>query len=191
MEDGRLTDGHGRTVDFRNTVIIMTSNLGTSEAGRQAMGFHVRNKGVLDEERLKTSIQEALKQAFRPEFLNRIDEIIVFNPLTQNEVKEIVKLLSAEIQSRLSEHAIAFELTNKALEWLVKEGYDPVYGARPLRRALQRYIENPLAKKLLAGELTGGDTIIVDLKKNSLTFTKAIEIMDSSASDDLTNPSQT
>jgi ATP-dependent Clp protease ATP-binding subunit ClpC len=188
LEDGRLTDGHGRTVDFRNTVIIMTSNLGTSEAGRQAMGFHVENKGVLDEERLKASVQEALKQAFRPEFLNRIDEIIVFNPLTQKEIKEIVKLLSGEIQERLAEHAISFDLTNKALDWLVKEGYDPVYGARPLRRALQRYIENPLAKKLLAGELTQGDNIVVDVKKNSLTFTQVIEITDSSISESSTNP---
>ena len=170
LEDGRLTDGHGRTVDFRNTVIIMTSNLGTSMANRSSVGFRSGENGVLDEERLKSTVQDALKRAFRPEFLNRIDEIIVFNALTQDEIREIVKLMAKEIQGRLSEQRITLELTDEALGWLVDEGYDPVYGARPLRRALQRYVENPLARMLLAGELEEGDTITVGLQDGSLDF---------------------
>ena len=170
LEDGRLTDGQGRTVDFRNTVIIMTSNLGTREMGRTPVGFRSDGKGVLDEERLKVSVKDALKKAFRPEFLNRIDEIIVFNALTQDEIREIVKLMTAEIQDRLSEQCISLNLTEAALGWLVQEGYDPVYGARPLRRALQRYVENPLAKKILAGELKEGDAVTVDQDDEGLTF---------------------
>ena len=173
LEDGRLTDGHGRTVDFRNTVIIMTSNLGTSMANRAAVGFRSDGNGVLDEERLKSTVQDALKRAFRPEFLNRIDEIIVFNGLTQEQIREIVKLMAKEIQGRLLEQRISLELTEDALGWLVKEGYDPVYGARPLRRALQRFVENPLAKMLLSGELEEGDTVTVDLADGSLSFRKA------------------
>ncbi len=172
LEDGRLTDGHGRTVDFRNTVIIMTSNLGTGLANRSSVGFRSGANGVLDEERLKSTVQDALKRAFRPEFLNRIDEIIVFNALTQEQIREIVKLMASDIQNRLSEQHITLELTEDALGWLVQEGYDPVYGARPLRRALQRYVENPLAKMLLSGELEEGDAISVDLKEGSLDFQK-------------------
>jgi ATP-dependent Clp protease ATP-binding subunit ClpC len=170
LEDGRLTDGHGRTVDFRNTVIIMTSNLGTGMANRAAVGFRSDGNGVLDEERLKSTVQDALKRAFRPEFLNRIDEIIVFNALTQEQIREIVKLMAKEIQNRLSEQRITLELTEDALGWLVREGYDPVYGARPLRRALQRFVENPLAKMLLAGDLMEGDAVTVGLERGSLSF---------------------
>ena len=172
LEDGRLTDGHGRTVDFRNTVIIMTSNLGTGMANRSSVGFRSGGNGVLDEERLKSTVQDALKRAFRPEFLNRIDEIIVFNALTQEEIREIVKLMARDIQVRLEEQRITLNLTEEALGWLVDAGYDPVFGARPLRRALQRYVENPLAKMLLAGELEEGDTITVGLEDGSLDFQK-------------------
>ena len=171
LEDGRLTDGHGRKVDFRNTIIIMTSNLGTGDIGRHPVGFRADAKGVLEEERLKTSVQEALKRAFQPEFINRIDEIIVFNSLTQDQILEIVRLMAKEIQERLLEYEMTLELTPGALDWLVKEGYDPIYGARPLRRALQRYVENPLAKKLLSGEFKEGNHVLVDLKKDTLTFT--------------------
>ena len=170
LEDGRLTDGHGRTVDFRNAVIIMTSNLGTGMANRPSAGFRSGENGVLDEERLKSTVQDALKREFRPEFLNRIDEIIVFNALTEDEIREIVKLMARDIQGRLAEQRITLELTDEALGWLVDEGYDPVYGARPLRRALQRYVENPLAKMLLAGELEEGGTITVGLQDGSLDF---------------------
>ena len=176
LEDGRLTDGHGRTVDFRNTVIIMTSNLGTGSANRVAVGFRSDGNGVLDEERLKATVQDALKRAFRPEFLNRIDEIIVFNALTEDEIREIVKLMAKDIQGRLSEQRITLELTEEALGWLVKEGYDPVYGARPLRRALQRFVENPLAKMLLSGELEEGESVTVGLDEGGLTFEKEEQV---------------
>ena len=160
-------------MDFRNTVIIMTSNLGTGMANRAAVGFRSDGNGVLDEERLKSTVQDALKRAFRPEFLNRVDEIIVFNGLTQDQIREIVKLMAKEIQDRLLEQRINLELTEDALGWLVKEGYDPEYGARPLRRALQRFVENPLAKMLLSGELEEGDAVTVDLEDGSLSFRKA------------------
>ena len=172
LEDGRLTDGQGHTVDFRNSVVIMTSNLGTSEVGRQPVGFRTDGKGVLDEERLKASVQEALKRAFRPEFLNRVDEIIVFNPLTQAQIKQIVGLMAGEVQERLLGHKVTFDLSEAALEWLIKEGYDPVFGARPLRRALQRYVENPLAKKLLSGEFSEGNHIEVTVVKGLLAFSE-------------------
>ena len=175
LEDGRLTDGHGRTVDFSNTVVIMTSNLGTGEVSRQPVGFRTDGKGVLDEARLRASIQEALKRAFRPEFLNRIDEIIIFAALTQDQIKEIVNLMANEVRRRLAEHHITFDLTEAALEWLIKEGYDPVFGARPLRRAVQRYVENPLSKKILSGELKAGNHIIVDLGAEDLTFNVTAE----------------
>ncbi len=184
LEDGRLTDGHGRTVDFRNTVIIMTSNLGTKEMGRTPVGFRSGGKGVLDEERLKASVKDALKRAFRPEFLNRIDEIIVFNPLTQDQIREIVKLMTGEIQERLSEQRISLKLTEGALGWLVREGYDPVYGARPLRRALQRYVENPLAKKILAGELKEGDAVTVDQDDKGLTFSTTAPVASAVSQED-------
>ena len=184
LEDGRLTDGHGRTVDFRNTVIIMTSNLGTREMGRTPVGFRSDGKGVLDEERLKVSVKDALKRAFRPEFLNRIDEIIVFNPLTQDQIREIVKLMTGEIQERLSEQRISLKLTERALGWLVREGYDPVYGARPLRRALQRYVENPLAKKILAGELKEGDAVTVDQDDEGLTFSTKAPVASAASQED-------
>ena len=175
MEYGRLTDGHGRTVDFRNTVVIMTSNLGTG-ASPAPVGFRTEGRGVLDEERLKDSVQEALKRAFRPEFLNRIDEIIVFNPLSREQIGQIVLLMAKEVQDRLADHQITFELSDAAVEWLVAEGYDPQYGARPLRRALQRYVENPMAKKLLAGEFKEGDHLLVDQQDGQLTFKAVIEV---------------
>ncbi|MBM3924491.1 MAG: AAA family ATPase [SAR202 cluster bacterium] len=183
LEDGRLTDGQGRTVDFRNTVIIMTSNLGTQAIAHQPVGFKLdgRARSIMDEERLRASIRDALQRQFRPEFLNRIDEIIIFNPLTQEQIKQIVKLLAKEVQERLSEQKITFELTSAAEDWLVKEGYDPVYGARPLRRALQRHVENPLARQLLAGEISEGNHVVVDVKDGNLTFTKAAAPVPASA----------
>ena len=173
LEDGRLTDGHGRTVDFRNTVVIMTSNLGTSEVGRQPVGFRRDGQGVIDEQRLRDSIQDALKKAFRPEFLNRIDEIIVFSPLTQEQIEQIVDLIGGEVQKRLLDKSITFELTPDARQWLGKEGFDPSFGARPLRRAVQRHLENPLSKAILAGEFRAGDHVVVDIGSQGLTFKKA------------------
>ena len=161
LEDGRLTDGHGRTVDFRNTLVIMTSNLGTGEAGRQMMGFRADAGSNRDAERMRASIEDALKRTFRPELLNRIDEIVIFDPLTREQIMLIVDLLLAEVQRRLDERAIRIELADAAREWLSREGFDPVYGARPLRRAVQRFVENPLSNRILSGELAGGELVRV------------------------------
>jgi len=168
LEDGRLTDGHGRTVDFKNTVVIMTSNLGTEEYQRGGIGFSRKEEG--DEQRMKTAIESALKRTFRPELLNRIDDVIIFNSLTEENLKSIVDLLVHEVERRLAERSIKLEVNGKAKAWLAKKGYDPVYGARPLRRAIQRYVENPLSTKILQGEFKEGDTIAIGLEKDNLSF---------------------
>jgi ATP-dependent Clp protease ATP-binding subunit ClpC len=170
LEDGRLTDGHGRIVDFKNVVVIMTSNLGTQEVQRQAIGFRMEKS--VDQERLRQVISTALKQTFRPELLNRIDEIIVFDSLTQEHLYQIVDLLLRDVQKRLSERNITVELTVAAKGWLVKEGFDPVFGARPLRRAIQRHLENALSKRILDGEFQEGDIISVDADTDGLKLTK-------------------
>ena len=170
LEDGRLTDGHGRIVDFKNVVVIMTSNLGTQEVQKQSIGF--RQEKELDQEKLRVTIKNALKQAFRPELINRIDEIIIFDPLSQQQLRQVVDLLIEEVKKRLDEHRIAVELTDAAKSWLLKEGYDPAYGARPLRRAIQRYVENPISKGILDGEYTSGNTIQVDAGADGLTFAR-------------------
>ena len=174
LDDGRLTDGHGRTVDFRNTVIIMTSNLGTGEFGRQQLGLVGGRANSGQEERIRESVMEALKRNLRPEFLNRIDEIVVFHPLSQEQIVSVVGLMAAEVQERLEERGISFSLTPAAGEWLAKEGYDPTFGARPLRRAIQRLVENPLSKGILAGHYAEGDHVEVDigLDVDQLVFRK-------------------
>ena len=172
LEDGRLTDGHGRTVDFRNTLVIMTSNLGTGEAGRQVIGFKSDGATSTDVARMRASIEEALKRTFRPELLNRIDEIVIFEPLTQEQIKQIVDLLIAEVQNRLDERDITIEASESAREWLSREGFDPVYGARPLRRAVQRFVENPLSVRILSGEFGGGDVIRIDTSPEGLAFAR-------------------
>ncbi len=173
LEDGRLTDGQGHTVDFRNTIIIMTSNLGTEGMRRQPFGFRPDSRDGRDEMReLKESVNAALKRAFRPEFLNRIDETIVFHPLSQDEIVQIVGLMVRDVQARLEEREITFELTREAGLWLAREGFDPVYGARPLRRAIQRHLENPLARSVLSGELSPGDHVLVDAGPDGVTLTK-------------------
>ena len=173
LEDGRLTDGQGRTVDFRNTLIIMTSNLGTGEMGREPMGF-VREDGAGGSSaRLRSSIEDALKRAFRPEFLNRIDEIVVFDALSREQIKSIVDIEMREVRERLEAHGVTIELTESAREWLAREGFDPVYGARPLRRTIQRHVENPLSKRILAGDLTQGERVVVAGGTDGLTFTMA------------------
>ncbi len=172
LEDGRLTDGHGRTVDFRNTLVIMTSNLGTGEAGRQVIGFKSDGATSTDVARMRASIEEALKRTFRPELLNRIDEIVIFEPLTQEQIKQIVDLLIAEVQKRLDERDITIEASESAREWLSREGFDLVYGARPLRRAVQRFVENPLSVRILSGEFGGGDVIRIDTSPEGLIFAR-------------------
>ena len=169
LEDGRLTDGHGRTVDFRNTVIIMTSNLGTTEADRRPVGF-LKESGSNDSVRLRSAIDEALKRTFRPEFLNRIDEIIIFDSLDSDQVQEIVKIMVKEVEDRLVERQVTISLTDAAKEWLAAEGFDPVFGARPLRRAVQRYVESPMSRRILAGEIESGDHVVVDAGDGELTF---------------------
>ena len=170
LEDGRLTDSHGRTVDFRNTLVIMTSNLGTGIESREPFGF-LRELGAADERASRrASIEEALKRAFKPEFLNRIDEVIVFDSLTEDQLRQVVDTIIAEVAARLADHGVTFKLTDSAMDWLVREGFDPVYGARPLRRLVQKSIENPLSRMILARELVEGDHVIARADESGLTF---------------------
>jgi len=174
LDDGRLTDGQGRVVDFRNTVLIMTSNLGT-EFVRKGGTLGFLQKTDSDEDReAQDKVDKALKSTFRPEFLNRIDEIIMFSPLNKEQMMQIVDLQMKEVQARLLEHGLNVELTNSAREWLANEGYDPSFGARPLKRALQKYVESPLSISLLSGEYVSGDTVVVDLdaEKHEIYFRK-------------------
>src|SRR3990172_5840114 len=163
LDDGRLTDGQGRVVDFRNTVVIMTSNLGTEFVRKSGtLGFLRRGDDGSDEDANNEKIERALKATFRPEFLNRVDEIITFKPLSLEDVEKIVDLQMNEIQSRLSEHGLLVRLPESARKWLAKEGFEPAFGARPLRRALQKYVESPLSVQMLKGDFKPGDTVIVD-----------------------------
>jgi ATP-dependent Clp protease ATP-binding subunit ClpC len=180
LEDGRLTDGHGHTVDFTNTVIIMTSNIGTAFGPKGGtLGFRQRgDQGTFDDTRLKGEIQDSLRKYFRPEFLNRIDEIIIFHTLTQEQVIQIVDLQMKEIAGRLADYEIVIELTDTARTWLAEQGYDPAFGARPLRRTLQKQVESPLSVKLLRGEFKKGDVVVVDYNDHDgLVFIKKQDLM--------------
>jgi ATP-dependent Clp protease ATP-binding subunit ClpC len=168
LEDGKLTDAQGRKVDFRNTIVIMTSNIGASTISKnQTLGFAVGDDSGLSYEEMKERITGELKKVFRPELLNRIDEVIVFHKLTKDEIKTIVELMMRRLREQMGEHAADVELTEGAKELLVEKGYDPTMGARPLRRAIQRYIEDPLADFVLGAEVTPGSTILVDKKDDS------------------------
>ncbi len=163
LDDGRLTDAHGRTVDFRNTIIIMTSNLGS----------HLILEGIkehLPYEAIQEQVFTVLQQNFRPEFLNRLDEIVVFKPLTKEEIVRIVDLMVARVAERLAERKIQLTLTQEAKAWLADRGYDPVFGARPLRRVIQKELETPLSKKILAGEVKEGDVVVVGADERGLVF---------------------
>jgi len=173
LEDGRLTDAQGRTVDFKNTVIIMTSNLGTAELRKASVGFAKTDEAVTHE-KMKVKVNEALKQHFRPEFLNRIDDIIVFHELTKDEVTEIIDLMIRRVREQLETQGLSIELTREAKYLVVERGYDATMGARPLRRALQRMVEDPLSEKILWKEFRAGDTIIADVENGEITF-KAME----------------
>ena len=164
LDDGRLTDGQGRTIDFRNTVVIMTSNLG-SQAIQEMSGQ--------DFEKVRNAEIAVLREHFRPEFLNRIDEVIVFKPLTEDQLTAIVDIQLRRLESRLAERRVHLEVTEAARKLLAQRGWDPVYGARPLKRAIQRLLQDPLAMMLLEGKFTEGDTITVDAKGGEITFTKA------------------
>jgi len=166
LDDGRLTDGHGRTVDFKNTVVIMTSNIGSQ---------YIHGLKKVDEAEMRQKVMDALRAGFRPEFLNRLDEIIIFHPLEIEQLKKIVDIQVGRLKRYLLERKIEIRLTDAAKSYLAKEGYDPTYGARPLKRLIQKEILNPLAMKILSGEFKEGDTVEVDAEKGSLKFIKAIE----------------
>jgi len=170
LEDGRLTDSKGRTVDFKNTLLIMTSNIGSKviEKGGGGLGFEFSGDSVEDSQynRIKSLVNEELKQYFRPEFLNRLDEIIVFRQLTKNEVKEIAEIMLREVFARLQDKGIKLNVTDAFKERLVEEGYNPSYGARPLRRAVMRLLEDSLAEEVLSGRIKDGDKALVDIDEN-------------------------
>jgi ATP-dependent Clp protease ATP-binding subunit ClpC len=181
LDDGRLTDGQGRIVDFRNTVLIMTSNLGT-EYVRKSGSLGFLSSSATSEDRLEhEKIEKALKSTFRPEFLNRIDEIITFSPLSMEQVLQIVDLQMQEVQEQLSEHDLLVKLTPAARQWLAKEGFDSAFGARPLRRAIQKHVESPLSISVLSGQFSPGDQILVDVDEaaSQLVFRKADETVPS------------
>jgi ATP-dependent Clp protease ATP-binding subunit ClpC len=173
LEDGRLTDSQGRAVDFKNTILIMTSNLGTSDLRKAAIGFG-KGSDSITHERMKEKVNQALKAHFRPEFLNRIDDTIVFHELTRPEVIAVADLLISRLREQLSAQGLGLELSAKAQEYLADKGYDPELGARPLRRAIQQYVEDALSEKILFKEFHAGQTIVVDVGEGddgtSLTF---------------------
>ncbi len=166
LDDGRLTDGHGRTVDFKNTVVIMTSNIGSQ---------YIQDLRRMDEAEMREKVMEALREGFRPEFLNRVDEIIIFHPLEIEQLKKIMEIQVARLKKYLMDRKIDIRLTDSAKAYIAKEGYDPTYGARPLKRLIQKDILNPLSMKILSGEFREGDTVEVDAEKGMLKFIKAVE----------------
>ncbi len=167
LEDGKLTDAQGRKVDFRNTIVIMTSNIGASTISKnQTLGFSIGDDSGLSYDEMKDRIMGELKKVFRPELLNRIDEVIVFHKLAKDEIMLIVELMMKRLRDQMGEHEAVIELTESAKELLVEKGYDPTMGARPLRRAIQRFIEDPLADFVLGRELGGGSTILIDRKND-------------------------
>ena len=162
LDDGRLTDGHGRTVDFRNTVIVMTSNLGSDRIQELA--------GAENYAAMKVAVMEVVTHTFRPEFINRIDEVVVFHPLLREQIRTISKIQIGHLEQRLAERDITLKVTDKALDLLGEAGFDPVYGARPLKRAIQQALENELAQDILAGKISGGDTVTADAEEGRIVF---------------------
>jgi ATP-dependent Clp protease ATP-binding subunit ClpB len=169
LDDGRLTDGQGRTVDFRNTVIIMTSNLGSQviQASLDEPGAGEKNYG-----RMKSAVMEIVQQSFRPEFINRIDDIVVFHPLGASQIRAIVDIQLLYLRKRLQERNIELVLEDSARDLIGESGFDPVYGARPLKRAIQQQIENPLAQRILQGTFAPGDRIRIGASGGELKFAK-------------------
>ncbi|HNS67673.1 MAG TPA: AAA family ATPase, partial [Mesotoga infera] len=174
MDDGRLTDSQGRQVDFRNTIVIMTSNLGGEfiNKTKTSIGFVESTRQDREYESMKTSVLEEVKKTFRPEFLNRLDEIVVFHQLTKEQIKVIIDILMRDMRKRLKEKHLELVLSEKAQDFLVEEGFNPVYGARPLKRAIQKYVEDPLSEELLRGRFHEGDMITIELKNKLLVFTR-------------------
>jgi ATP-dependent Clp protease ATP-binding subunit ClpC len=174
LEDGHLTDAQGHTVDFKNTVIIMTSNLGTRDIQKgTSIGFAAQANEEVTYEKMKDRVMEELKRSFRPEFLNRIDEVIVFHSLSREDVKSIVDLMMKRVRDQLKAKDVDIELTDAAKNLLAEKGYDPSLGARPLRRTIQRLVEDPLSEKLLWKEFKAGQTIIVDVRGDEVAFEPA------------------
>ncbi len=163
LDDGRITDSQGRTVDFKNTVIILTSNLGSRYLIEGVSGDTIP-------ESVRESVMTEVRRAFRPEFLNRIDETVLFKPLTLDEITRIVDLLVADLNKRLAERRVTVEFDKKAREWAAEKGYDPVFGARPLKRFLQRHVETKLARALVAGEVADGSTVKFTVKGEELVM---------------------
>ncbi|HCP53322.1 MAG TPA: type VI secretion system ATPase TssH, partial [Pseudomonas sp.] len=160
LEDGRLTDSHGRTVDFRNVVVVMTSNLGSAQI-QELVG---------DREAQRAAVMDAVSTHFRPEFINRIDEVVIFEPLAHEQIAGIAQIQLERLRGRLAERELTLELSDEALEKLIAIGYDPVYGARPLKRAIQRWIENPLAQLILAGKYQPGSPLIGRVEDDEIVF---------------------
>jgi ATP-dependent Clp protease ATP-binding subunit ClpC len=182
MEDGSLADAKGRRVDFRNTIILMTSNVGAELLTREmSLGFAIhRDEAKTAEEeyqKMKEKVLDQLKKTFRPEFLNRVDATVVFRALTKEEIKEIVELMLHQVQERLRHQEIKLEATEEAKELLAKEGYDPHFGARPLRRVIQQKVEDSLSEGVLAGEFQPGDTVIVDVVEEQIRL-RALELVE-------------
>ena len=165
LDDGRLTDSHGRTVDFKNTVVIMTSNIGS----QFILGYRETSEAAY--ERMKEQVLSVLRQSFKPEFLNRVDETVVFHALAEKQLEQIVAIQLQRLQKRLDDRNISLEITPEARQFLAKAGYDPSYGARPLKRAIQTYIENPMGQALSKGEIKDGDTVGVEAEADKLRFT--------------------
>ena len=173
LEDGRLTDSHGRVVDFKNTVIIMTSNLGSSAiAEPKRLGFTTQAQAEIESEKETKAVSDALKQAFRPEFLSRLDEIVIFHKLSDEDIKKIARLMLKEISKRIEEKNIGITFGDDVIEQLAKEGFDPVYGARPLRRAMQRKIEDSLSTELLDGSINTYDKVEAYMDADKVRFKK-------------------
>ncbi|MDK2899504.1 MAG: ATP-dependent Clp protease ATP-binding subunit ClpC [Thermosipho sp. (in: thermotogales)] len=174
MDDGRLTDSQGHVVDFRNTIIIMTSNIGGTQivSGKRSLGFVDSKDNNVEFKEMKEKVIEEVKKTFRPEFLNRIDEVVVFHKLTEDHIRKIIEILLKDIRKRLSEKGILLELSKSAKDFLVQEGYDPAYGARPLKRAIQRHIEDPLSEELLKGKFKENDTIVCSYENGKIVFKK-------------------
>jgi ATP-dependent Clp protease ATP-binding subunit ClpB len=166
LDDGRLTDGQGRTVDFRNTVIVMTSNLGSQLIQEYS------SDSEEDYTKMKAAVMGVVQAHFRPEFINRLDEIVVFRALDKAQIRKIARIQTDYLGKRLAERQLKLTLTDKAVDLLGNVGFDPVYGARPLKRAIQQQLENPLAKEILEGKFQSGDTVAVDAAGGRLVFTK-------------------
>ena len=181
LDDGRLTDAQGRTVDFKNSVIIMTSNVGAPQLDKNVgMGFRAAGADEsVDRERayqrMRDQVMEELRRTFRPEFLNRLDEVIVFRPLTTDQIKEIVGVLIERVRRELRGQNMDLDVTEAAKDVLAREGYDPTFGARPLRRAIQRLVEDPLSDGLLSGQFHAGDTVVVNVVDNAIVFERKRE----------------